>query len=323
MTIPKKHHYLPQCYLEGFRIAPQSSKVPHIWMIPKASQPKPVSPSIIDTGCEKGYHDDDTDPNNKDRSTIERGFSKIEGAHAKTITDVVANKRVSAEHKESLALFVSIMRCRVPSYKKHIEKVLQDLVSSTTRIELRSGRLPPPPPQVADLIKERGDDIFSITISNWMLMLQMINAGMRSDAPAILERMHFSLVEAGGDIGFITGDSPVSHYVPDYEIGRPYGVGLADKEIEVSIPLNDRFLLLLSWHAMPDYQVITDDHVRDFNRRTIISADRFVYASRIYDGLVKEISNLHESFSGFESQSLDYGHGFCHVTRFIPVSGKR
>ena len=186
MSIPKKHHYLPQCYLEGFKITPQSSEVPHVRLIQKCSGPEPVSPSIIDTGCEKGYHDVDTDPNNKDKSSLERAFSKIEGAHATVIKDVVVNRKVSAEHREALALFISIMRCRVPSFKKHIDKSLQDAVSATTRIELRAGRLPPPPPQIADLIAKRGDNFFSVTISNWMLMLQMINAGIRSDAPAIL-----------------------------------------------------------------------------------------------------------------------------------------
>jgi len=154
MSIPKKHHYLPQCYLEGFKITPQPSKVPHVWLIQKCSEPEPVSPSIIDTGCEKGYHDVDTDPNNKDKSSLERAFSEIEGAHATVIKDVVVNEKVSAEHREALALFISIMRSRVPSFKKHIDRSLQDAVSATTRIELRGGKLPPPPPQIADLIDE-------------------------------------------------------------------------------------------------------------------------------------------------------------------------
>lgn len=322
MSIPKKHHYLPQCYLRGFKIVPQPSKVSHIWLIQKCSEPNPVSPSISDTGCEKGYHDDDTDPDNKDKSSLERAFSKIEGAHATVIRDVVNSKSVSDENRENLALFISIMRCRVPSFKKHIEKSLQDVVSSTTRIGLRSGRLRPPPPQITDLVEKHGDNFFNVKIKNWMLLLQMINAGIRSDVPAILERMHFSLIEANGDIDYITCDTPVSLYVPDYELRRPYGVGLADKEIEVSIPLNSRFLLLLSWHNMPHYQIVDNDRIQEFNRRAIITADRFIYASNLFNGLVHEVSSLHKSFSGFDNQSLDYGSGFCNMARFIPVSGK-
>ena len=93
----------------------------------------------------------------------------------------------------------------------------------------------------------------------------LINPAIRSDAPAILERMHFSLIESQEDVPFITGDSLVSDYVPDYEVRRPYGVGLADKEIEVSIPLTSKFLLLLSWQSMPHHQVIDNKQVQEFN----------------------------------------------------------
>jgi hypothetical protein len=320
VTIPKKHHYLPQFYLEGFKITPQPSKIPHIWMIQKTSQPVPVRPSIVDTACEVGYHDDDADPDNKDRCSIERVFSTMEGAHASTIRDVISNKKISAEHRESLALFVSIMRCRVPSFKRCIERYLQASVSSTTRLELRSGRAPTPPPQVADLIARTRDDIFDVTISNWMLSFQMINAGMRSHYPVILEKMCFSLVEAEEKTDYITCDSPVALYVPDCEKRGPYGVGLADKEIEVSIPLSARFLLLISWQTMPEYQVADSERVEEFNRRAIVTADRFIYASKVTDGLVRDMSSLHKSFSGFDMQVLDYGRGFAHIARFLPVS---
>jgi hypothetical protein len=319
MSIPKKHHYLPQYYLEGFKIVEQSFKVPHIWMTQKTANFEPVCPSIIDAGCESGYHDDDRDPDNKDKVTVERALSKIEGSQAKTISDVISNKTVSTEHRKSLALFISIMRCRVPSFKKQIENYLQSTVSSTIQLGVRSGRIQAPPPQLADYIKEKDN----IIISNWMLLYHMINAGIRSDAPAILERMHYSLIESQEDVPFIIGDSPVSHYVPDYEVRRPYGVGLVDKEIEISIPLTARHLLLLSWQPMPQHQGANNRQVQEWNRRTIISADRFIYASKVYEGFTEKVSSLHDTFSGFENHSLDCGDGFWHINRFIPVSGSK
>ena len=38
MSVPRKHHYLPQFYLEGFRIEPQQGKKSHIWQMEKAGE---------------------------------------------------------------------------------------------------------------------------------------------------------------------------------------------------------------------------------------------------------------------------------------------
>jgi hypothetical protein len=35
MSAPRKHHYLPQFYLEAFKVDPQSGSKPHIWQIEK------------------------------------------------------------------------------------------------------------------------------------------------------------------------------------------------------------------------------------------------------------------------------------------------
>jgi hypothetical protein len=320
MTTPKKHHFLPQFYLRGFRIQPQASKFPHIWMIRKAPYPKSISAPIGDTGCIADYHTLDKDPMNKDRSSLEKVFQKGEDEQARAIREVLECKCISPKNKAVLALFVSIMRCRVPSFKRSIEKSLQNTLRSTSRMMLRSGRCPPPPPEIVELMKEYGDDIFRFEISNWMLLFQMVTAGVKSNAPAILKRMSYSLIEATEGAEFVTCDSPVSLYVPKYEARKPYGVGLLDKEVEVAIPLTRQFLLMASWRDMPSHQVVGGGNVREFNRRTIITCDRYVYASSVFKGLIDQVSSLHTYSSGFDQQSLDYGRGCVHVSRFIPVS---
>ncbi len=320
MTPPKKHHYLPQFYLRGFKIQSQTSKIPHIWMISKTLHPKSISAPIPDTGCMTDYHTVDSDRKNKDRYSLEKVFQKNEDEQARTITEVLKCKCISPENKAILAFFISIMRCRVPSFKSSIEKFLQNTLRSTSRMMLRSGRCPPPPAAIIELMKEHGDDIFSFEIKNWMLLFQMVSAGVKSKDPGILAGMSYSLIEAADGAEFVTCDSPVSLYVPNYEARRPYGVGLLDKEVEVAIPLTRRFLLLASWRDMPSHQIIGEREVSEFNRRTIITCDKFVYASIMFKGLTDQISSLHTYSSGWDHQSLDYGRGFCHVSRFIPVS---
>ena len=325
MSNPKKHHFLPQFYLEGFKITPQTSKYAQIKVIPKTVTPKSFISAIKDTGCELDYHTVDADPAFKDRKSLETAFAETEGMQAKAIKSVICNHKISFKEKQVLAFFISIMRVRVPSYKHYIEQSLRENVQSVTRIEHRKGRLPKPPKIVEDLIKKRGGDIckvLDVKISNWMILLQMTNTVVGTNIPTIIEKMNFSLVEAPNDNNFITCDSPVTLYVPNYEVRKPYGIGFLDREVEVSIPLNKKFLLLASWQKLPHYQMARREDVLEFNRRTIIMADKFIYSSLVFDGLLEQISKLHSKTAGFQLSTLDYGNGFCQITRFIPVSNQ-
>jgi hypothetical protein len=120
---------------------------------------------------------------------------------------------------------------------------------------------------------------------------------------------------------FITCDSPVTLYVPNYEDKSPYGVGFLDREIEISIPLTKQILLFASWHQKEEYQIASPEDVIEFNRRTIIMSDKFIYSSSVFEGLIDQVSNLHNKTAGFKLSTLDYGHGFCQHISFIPVSG--
>jgi len=218
------------------------------------------------------------------------------------------------------------MKFRVPSYKRYIEQFLRESVQSVTRMEHRKGRLPKPPKVVENLIKKQGGDIckvLDVKISNWMILLQMINTAVGTNITSIIEKMNFSLVEAPKNIHFITCDSPVTLYVPNYEARNPYGVGFLDPEVEVSIPLNKQHLLLLSWQQLPNHRTASRKDVAEFNRRTITMADKFIYSHSVFDGLLGQVSELQSKTAGFELSTIDYGDGFCHITRFIPVSNQK
>lgn len=125
-----------------------------------------------------------------------------------------------------------------------MEKQLQENVEHLTRIELRRGRVPKPPKEVQDFIKEHGDGIFRVKISNWMILLQMVQAAIDPKLLSIIEKMNLSLFEAPDGMQFVTCDSPVALYIPNYKPESPYGVGYLRREIEVSIPLTKKILLI-------------------------------------------------------------------------------
>jgi hypothetical protein len=152
-------------------------------------------------------------------------------------------------------------------------------------------------------------------------------SGVRSKAAiepyflSIIGNMNFSLIRAPSEMRFITCDSPVAFYIPNYENKRPYGVGFLDKEIEISIPLTPKILLFVSWKQKEENKMASPEDVIEFNRRTIIMSDHFIYSSSIFVGLIKQISNFHNNTAGFKIETIDYGHGFCQHAYFIPVNG--
>jgi len=76
MSVPKKHHYLPQFYLNNFQIP--SSKNRQIVVYNKTEKADCFISAIDSTGCETDYHTIDHDKLRKDRSTVEQILSQIE-----------------------------------------------------------------------------------------------------------------------------------------------------------------------------------------------------------------------------------------------------
>ena len=92
MSTPRKHHYLPQFYLEGFKIEPQTGKKPHIWQIEKSADPAHYSPAIEDTGCIRDYHSLDFEDEEPDHKRIEALLSNLEAEQAELVRTIRETK---------------------------------------------------------------------------------------------------------------------------------------------------------------------------------------------------------------------------------------
>lgn len=128
MSTPRKHHYLPQFYLEGFKVEPQKGKKPHIWQIEKDGDQAFYSPAIEDTGCIRDYHTLDFTDEDPDHKAVEAQLSKLESEQAVLLRAIRETKRIEASQVEPLSAFISLMRYRVPSFADHVEKSLRSVV---------------------------------------------------------------------------------------------------------------------------------------------------------------------------------------------------
>ena len=145
MSTPRKHHYLPQFYLEGFKIEPQRGKKPHIWQIEKSADQTHYSPAIEDTGCIRDYHSLDIADEEPDHKTIEALLSNLEAEQAELVRTIRETKCIDPSQLKPLSVFVSLLRYRVPAFAGHIEKSLRSVVLDTFKIMYHAGEFRTPP----------------------------------------------------------------------------------------------------------------------------------------------------------------------------------
>lgn len=320
MSKPRKHHFLPQFYLEGFKIPEQKGKYSHIWQLEKTLNSKPVNPAIKDTGCKRDFHTLDYSDLKKDYNSVENFLSKLETEQSTLIKEIISLNKVLDSMKVSLSEFISSMRHRVPAYAQHIEASLKSIAQDSFKIMFNSGHFQEPPKALQQYIDKNGiDSSFIVEISNWKIIQHMLENAFTPENISILSQMKFQLVIAPDNQLFITSDSPVALYHPNYTSIKPYGVGLAFKEVELSFPLTARLLIRCGWGNDKGTLDATKEEVIEYNRRSIVMSNNYIYSSYYDDSLLEQIEEFCCVTAGFKFDSLFHGDGSAHISRFIPV----
>lgn len=320
MSIPRKHHYLPQFFLEGFRIEPQKGKHPHIWQIEKAGDQAYYSPAIQDTGCIRDFHTIDFENEDPDHRTFEALLSRVESEQAALLRAIREKRRVDSSQIPSLAEFISLLRHRVPACAAHVEKMLQSVVLDSFKIMYRAGKFLEPPKVLREAFEQNGiDETIRVKISNWKILSHMFEMALMPESIGLLAQYSYQVHVAEGAGVFVTSDNPVALYHPNYDKIRPYGVGLAMREVEVSLALSPDILVRAGPDLQPGTSKASPEEVEEFNRRTITMADSYVFSSIVTDELIRKIAELKDAKAGFVFDNLFYGEGSYHISRFIPV----
>ncbi|MCW8827617.1 MAG: DUF4238 domain-containing protein [Gammaproteobacteria bacterium] len=320
MSTPRKHHYLPQFYLDGFKVEPQKGKNAHIWQIEKRNPQVNYSPAIEDTGCIRDFHTIDFQDEEPDHASVEKMLSNLESEQSALLREIVRAENIADSQIEALAIFISLMRYRVPSFAEHVEESLRNVVHDSFKIMYQAGKFEDLPPELKNLIESKGvDEAIQFKISNWKILGQMFSLGLAPESVGLLTDYKFHLYLANGNNCFITTDNPVALFHPHYEKIRPYGVGLAMAGTELTFPLTSKFLVRAGRDIKPGASSASEAEIKEFNRRSIIMGERYIYASSISPSLVETIENHNHMRAGFVFDNLFYGDGSVHISRFIPV----
>lgn len=315
MSEPRKHHYLPQFYLRNFSLDERS-----ICQIVKvktsdAQQPSYMS-AIRDTAAVRDYHKLDYE-GAENPNDIEQKLAKVEGQLAITVQRTLESGVDGKEVREVLPLLVPLLMMRVPHYKVFIEDLLRATVSAVGLMMQRKGELPPVPKKLKEILSFEN---LQVKIHNWICVEYMYQLACDPEVLGLFSAMHLSLWRTNCNGELLTCDNPVSVFRPDAKRTDCYGTGIGDRRVEISLPIARDALLLLTWnHDAPREGQLDETLVREYNRRTIVSADKVVFASTDKEEFLGIVDELRHCSTSIEIETVDSGNEILHLTNRWPV----
>lgn len=284
------HHFMPQFYLRGFRDpnVPEGQE-PWIWVVDFKQQrierraPKNVGkaanyyafPEVEAAGGE----------------AVESILSKIESASAPAVKRLLAsdNNEIERQDRADLLFFVAVFAVRVPFFRNFTEKFAANVAKNLMQVsasdpecfehtlrEALRGKEDLTPDKIEELRQWVLDDSkYTIRAAPKLSIVMGFQTVIETIYP-IFDQMNWAVVRAGGDLRFITGDTPVTWVDPT--LAPPFSYGLALRNVEVTFPVGPKVSLFGTWEGLTGSIRSNDPLVQEFNARQVFFADRYVFA---------------------------------------------
>ena len=296
MSKPKRHHYLPQFYLEKF------SRNGNLFVFDrKLNEYREQTP--INTAVKMHYYALEDDEGKK-KTEIENLLSQIEGKTKPIIEKLEIGKKISEEDKEILSMFVSFLMTRVPVFEKSenncdirfIEKMADMMFCDEKRTksvmdqdERDTGRKLDISPK--ELFNFHKSVPHGYKIHRNRSLMKMLHTSFV--IAHYFRQMDWGLFHAPDNTSFITTDNPFvlippMNYTPEYI--QEYGVGIAIRGTKKIVPLTQNLCLVMADHGTSTvHRNINRELVRNINIHISYVADRFVIGrdKQLIENMVK------------------------------------
>lgn len=283
--IKKRHHYLPRFYLEGFTKLDSN----RLWVYEKGI--REIRPSTPEAeGYRKFYHAFVTDEGNRDTNTIEDYFEKIETKNGILFAKIHKREKLTEQDRKDLAIFISFMLTRVPWFRSEIEKMaaehinrvgldaaISDFKISLDTIGTALGINPNiTEKELRELPTCRGS-AFSLAQS----------FHVANDFYPKLFNLKWLFLFSSRDYKYLASDNPIYFYSTSASGPLPRD-DFHNDDIEITLPLSKEVALTASRVNVPNsYGDAKAQQIKTLNKRTVISATRYVYSSIDSDSLNK------------------------------------
>jgi len=287
----KRQHYLSEFYLRGF-VDPYNK--PYVWLYEKGNKIiRKASPK--DLCVLKEYYSFTTPEGEKDSESFENFLAMIETKVAPIFKRIEIGEIPEEDERWWFSFFIAFMMTRVPNYRDNVENAVADFIRKFSKIcasnpesfkfsveqfEREKGKKLDKPPE--ELRKYILGGNYNIVV-NPQLSLGMTTVAC--DLAPLFYHMKWQFLRATDKYGFVTCDNPVYRFDPNPGPPPFDGVGLLNRNIEVTFPVSRDLTILGTWEGVEKYIQTNNNQVKEINRRTISSASRFVFASIKLEGL--------------------------------------
>lgn len=295
---PKRQHFLPRFYLDGFArdgmVAVFDREKKEI------RQQQPVNTAVI------GHFYTMEDAEGRRRFEIEALLADYEGKAKLVIDKLVASApELTADERSDMSIFVALAATRTPEMVNSLQVLNGDLVKRVARILFADSsnvfmRLRADESYAADsddelrkqaegMVRLAQEDRLSVqTSEKWAVKLAIETA--LGFAPYLAARHWRILHRENEKLSFITTDSPV--YLSTVAPRAPsiYGVGFGSPDAFVSFPLHQSCTLeMFGDGGLLEHTTVDKNHLRRINLHFARKCQRFVIG-RDYS-LVNSLAN--------------------------------
>jgi len=286
-----------------------SQNKPYLWVYEKGGN-SIIKASAKDVAVEKHYFSFLNSQGQRDSETLENSLADIEGRVASIFKKIFNEESLSEDDRVIFALFLALMMTRVPNFRNNIavalKSVTKSMASHKKGIESSIRRSEQDTDTQIDMPIEElrqcmlDGSKYEIKVNpHFFLAMAMFNLDR-------LFNMKWTFIKATSNYKFLSGDNPLYYCDPTHDPCSFYGVGLLNKNVQVTLPLSHEVALFASRPQKSSYVQRSsyiqgkNAHVKDINKRTILAASRFVFASERSDIINRLVQKCIGSAPKFE-----------------------
>jgi hypothetical protein len=223
MSKPKRHHFVPKAYLEGFTEEKSGFLNVYSRRVDQWRRQKPKQVMV-----RNNYYHQHWAPEGIDKNILETALGGVvEPKGLAALSKLVERPgQLDDDDSANILLYLEFQRLRVPR-QAEMAKALAETVLRSYLMQSPEGR---------EALK-----FGKITIKD-EFRIEFMRLALRSSTP-YLSRMIWELIRAADGTSFVTSDSPVSFFNADFLPPMEPGVGLFGTI--VLFPIDRRHLLLM------------------------------------------------------------------------------
>jgi hypothetical protein len=285
MGEPKRHHYLPESYLNRF------ARDGMLWVYDRERNEFRTQPPN-GTAVEGYRYSLIDEAGNKDHS-LEKQLNQMEDAALPGILRLERGESLTAKDRTDVAIFTAFLHTRVPDFEKlgaEIDERLSDrLLSMTAGRSPPAGAPPAPEPDPASLppgvhwirrteVEEFLQQVKEGSVPRGHYFTNMIGIGL--ELAALLIEMNWVAVHPAKSKAFVCSDSPFVTLPPvGWRADSPRGFGVRTPGSQNIVPLSTTLaLVMLDRGESIKHITIPEAKVRQMNEAVVGNCDRFAIA---------------------------------------------